>query len=184
MGAGYKIWTRERLEIADMQTLLQDQTVMVFASASARDAAIPVPVEGMVCYLKSTGQFLRRGSSAWAFAFGNFGSPAATPAAMQTGYVVATGRNPGVWVDGSNWAHLVGAYTNSGAFTPPAATPAFILGAGFRPPVLMDFPCASSIGTYNLEITTAGACRVLAPLVNQPAGTVFGVDGVHFPIGN
>lgn len=39
-GAGYKTWTRERLSISDLQQFLQDQVLLHFPSAAARDSAI------------------------------------------------------------------------------------------------------------------------------------------------
>lgn len=49
----WKLWTRERLTSADLQTYLQDQAVLQFASASARDAVLPPASRkrGMVCAL-------------------------------------------------------------------------------------------------------------------------------------
>lgn len=46
------------LYAADVNTYLMNQSVMTFASASARDTAIPAPTEGMVCYLTDVNQYL------------------------------------------------------------------------------------------------------------------------------
>lgn len=46
-GLGRKLFTRQTLSSAEVQGYLMDQAVMVFASAAARDAAIPAPTEGM-----------------------------------------------------------------------------------------------------------------------------------------
>jgi hypothetical protein len=46
-GAGHKTFTRQTLASADVQSYLMDQTVMVFASAAARNAAIVAPAAGM-----------------------------------------------------------------------------------------------------------------------------------------
>jgi len=64
MGWGRKLWTRERLTVTDLQGIT-DQTVMSFASASARDVAIPAPVNGMVVWLDSPGVFMERVAGAW-----------------------------------------------------------------------------------------------------------------------
>ena len=45
----------EILTAADVNTNLMDQAVMVFADSTARTAAIPTPVEGMVTYLEDVG---------------------------------------------------------------------------------------------------------------------------------
>jgi hypothetical protein len=50
-GLGRKVWTTETLSVPDMQGYLQDQTVMVFATSSARSAGVATPTEGMVSYL-------------------------------------------------------------------------------------------------------------------------------------
>jgi hypothetical protein len=46
-GAGHKTFTRQTLASADVQGYLMDQTVMVFASVAARNAAIVAPATGM-----------------------------------------------------------------------------------------------------------------------------------------
>lgn len=52
-GAGYKIWADEEpLYAADLMQYLMEQSVLVFASTSARDAALPSPTEGMLVYTK------------------------------------------------------------------------------------------------------------------------------------
>lgn len=52
-GAGFRSWADEEpLYAADLMQYLMEQSVMVFASTSARDAAISVPTEGMISYTK------------------------------------------------------------------------------------------------------------------------------------
>lgn len=64
---GWKQWTRERLPASDLQAYLQDQTVLQFASANARDAAIPAgsQKDGMVSYAADTGRVEVRRSGVW-----------------------------------------------------------------------------------------------------------------------
>jgi hypothetical protein len=67
-GLGRKTFTAgEVLTATNVQGYLMDQTVMVFASASARSTAIPTPSDGMFAYLSDTqGLFFYNGSaSAW-----------------------------------------------------------------------------------------------------------------------
>jgi hypothetical protein len=59
-GLGRKNFTREVLTSADVNGFLMDQTVMVFASAAARDVALPSPTPGMHCYLADSGMRLYR----------------------------------------------------------------------------------------------------------------------------
>jgi hypothetical protein len=65
-GLGRKVWTAgEVLSAADVNGYLADQAVMVFDDAAARDLGIPTPSQGMLSYLKDTGQVEAYGT-AWA----------------------------------------------------------------------------------------------------------------------
>ena len=51
-GAGFKTFaTGDVLTASDVNTYLMQQTVMCFADATARDAAISSPTDGMMCFL-------------------------------------------------------------------------------------------------------------------------------------
>lgn len=43
----------------------RDQVISVFASTAARDAAITVPVRGMMCFVTATGRMYVRSATAW-----------------------------------------------------------------------------------------------------------------------
>jgi hypothetical protein len=66
-GAGYKLFaTGDVLTAAQVNTYLQEQTVMVFANAAARTTALSgVLAEGMVTYLKDTDALEIYSGSAW-----------------------------------------------------------------------------------------------------------------------
>jgi hypothetical protein len=66
-GAGYKLFnTGDVLTAAQVNTYLQEQTVMVFANAAARTTALAsVLAEGMVSYLKDTNATEVYDGSAW-----------------------------------------------------------------------------------------------------------------------
>jgi hypothetical protein len=66
-GAGYKLFsTGDVLSASDVNTYLQQQTVMVFASAAARTTALAsVLAEGMLSYLKDTDAVEKYTGSAW-----------------------------------------------------------------------------------------------------------------------
>tara|TARA_R110000868_G_scaffold65361_4_gene195561 strand:- start:338 stop:1186 length:849 start_codon:yes stop_codon:yes gene_type:complete len=66
-GAGYKLYaTGDILTAAQVNTYLQEQTVMVFADAAARTTALAsVLAEGMVSYLKDTNATQYYSGSAW-----------------------------------------------------------------------------------------------------------------------
>ena len=66
-GLGRKVFTAgEVLAAADVNGYLMDQSVMVFADAAARTAAIAAPSEGMASYLIDTSSFEIYDGSAWA----------------------------------------------------------------------------------------------------------------------
>ena len=66
--AGYKEWAIGTVvEAGDFQGFIQNQTVMVFDSESARTTALTgVVAEGMVSYLKDTDVLEKYDGSAWA----------------------------------------------------------------------------------------------------------------------
>ena len=65
-GLGRKVWTAgEVLAAAELNGYLADQVVMVFDDAAARTAAVGTPTQGMMSYLKDTGQVEAYGT-AWA----------------------------------------------------------------------------------------------------------------------
>lgn len=62
----YKTFTAGTLATAsDVNTYLMKQSVMVFADATARNAALTAPTEGMVCYLTSNDHITVYDGSAW-----------------------------------------------------------------------------------------------------------------------
>jgi hypothetical protein len=64
-GLGFKDFqTGEVLTAADVDGYLM-QGIWVFASATARDAAVTSPQEGNACYLKDTNEVLTYSGSAW-----------------------------------------------------------------------------------------------------------------------
>ena len=67
MGAGFKVWTTgDLINASDFNNYIQEQVVMVFDDATARDAAVSSPEEGMFCYLKDTNVLQYYSGSAWA----------------------------------------------------------------------------------------------------------------------
>jgi len=54
------------LPASDINTYLMDQSVMTFASSTARTSAIATPTEGMLTYLEDTNVFQYYTGSAWA----------------------------------------------------------------------------------------------------------------------
>ena len=73
---GSKNWSSgDVLNAADVNSILADQVVMVFANSTARDAAFggagePTLAEGMFCYLTGSNEFQYYNGSAWQPAVG------------------------------------------------------------------------------------------------------------------
>lgn len=90
-GAGYKLFnTGDVLTAAQVNTYLMEQTVMVFADATARTTALSgVLAEGMVTYLKSTDVLEVYNGSAWVGATGDI-----TEVQAGTGISVTSGTGP------------------------------------------------------------------------------------------
>ncbi len=84
-GAGYKLFnTGDVLTAAQVNTYLQEQTVMVFADATARTTALSgVLAEGMVTYLKDTDAVEKYNGSAWV-SIGGSASPLTTKGDLYT----------------------------------------------------------------------------------------------------
>ena len=67
MGAGFKVWsTGDLVNASDFNNYLQEQVIMVFADASARNSAITSAEEGMFAFLKDTNALTFYDGSSWA----------------------------------------------------------------------------------------------------------------------
>ena len=97
-GAGYKLFaTGDVLSASDVNTYMMQQTVMVFANASARTTALSTVLsEGMVSYLQDTNSLEVYDGSAWVGATGDItGLTAGTGVSITS----ATGPVPTVAID-------------------------------------------------------------------------------------
>ena len=95
-GAGYKLFnTGDVLTAAQVNTYLQEQTVMVFASSTARTTALSgVLAEGMMSYLQDTNAVEVYNGSAWtAVGGGGLSSPLTTKGDVW-GYSTTNARIP------------------------------------------------------------------------------------------
>jgi hypothetical protein len=92
-GAGYKLFqTGDVLTAAQVNTYLNEQTVMVFASSAARTTALTsVLAEGMVSYLQDTNAVEVYNGSAWV---GVSGTGDLTEIVAGTGITVTSGTGP------------------------------------------------------------------------------------------
>jgi len=72
MGAGFKVWsTGDLVNASDFNNYLQEQVIMVFADASARNSAITSAEEGMFAFLKDTNVLTFYDGSSWASFIGD-----------------------------------------------------------------------------------------------------------------
>lgn len=71
--AGYKNFGSEVLTSSDVDTYLMQQTIMTFADATARDAAITAPVEGMHAYLADSNSVTYYDGAAWVSLVSGYG---------------------------------------------------------------------------------------------------------------
>ena len=100
MGSGFKTFsTGEVLTASDVNNYLMEQVVPVFADATARDAAITSPEEGMLAFLKSDDSIYFYDGSSWGAYIG---------AGDITGVTITTNATDGL---------SGGAAATSGAFT-------------------------------------------------------------------
>lgn len=74
-GTGRKVWVADEvLAATDLQNYIQDQVIFRYASASARNAAILSPTEGMVSYLDDTNALTMYDGAAWVDVLPNIGT--------------------------------------------------------------------------------------------------------------
>jgi hypothetical protein len=137
--AGYHVYnTGDVLTSAQVQYNLQNQTVMYFATTTARDAALTgaILVEGMVSYTPATGLMYYNGS-AWTAVGGS---------SVPTSYGFTAGKNSiingnfGVWQRGTS------------------ATP--VSGYGFGPDRFQTYSFGTSTSTISQQSFSPGAAPV------------------------
>lgn len=78
------------LPASDLNTYLMNQSVMTFASSSARGTAITTPTEGMLTYLEDTNLFQYYTGSAWADLV-SLPNPAQTISDKTSNYTIVAG---------------------------------------------------------------------------------------------
>lgn len=85
-GAGYKLFTTGSvLTAADVNTYLQEQVVMRFATTTARDTALSgVLAEGMICYIDADNNLYKYTGSAWVNVDSGSTSPLTTKGDLYT----------------------------------------------------------------------------------------------------
>ena len=117
-GAGFKVWsTGDLVNASDFNTYIMEQTVMVFADASARDSAISSPAEGMFAFLKDTNVLTFYDGSSWGSFIGE---------GDITGVTITTAGTSGL---GGGATATSGAFTSTLTIAPNSATSATVAGS-------------------------------------------------------
>jgi hypothetical protein len=173
-GLGFKTFnTGDVLSAADVNGYLM-QGILVFASATARDAAITSPQEGQFAFLKDTNVTTYYTGSAWA----NVDTTGMTNPMTTTGDVIysSSGSTPArLWLGTAGQVLRV----NSGATAPEWATPA---GGGKVLQVLqttLTTQAASSSTTYadtglTGTITPSSASSKIMVMISLPGAKTAG----------
>jgi hypothetical protein len=160
-GLGYRAFTGGSvITAAQVQGYLQDQAVMKFASATARDAAITSPTEGMVCYLADSSAMFAYDGGSWCIVpvtsefVTNTTYTIASPAATAQNVYAATGSGASLAagftyrVEGLLRANFtVGLTGNQGSMQ--------LTYSGTAASSYIQFNGASNTSGYNLAIATA-----------------------------
>lgn len=111
MGAGFKVWsTGDLVNASDFNNYIQEQVVMVFDDASARNSAISSAEEGMFAFLKDTNTLTFYDGSSWSSFIGEGDITAVTITTNATG-----GLSGGATASS-------GAFTSTLTFTPNGLT--------------------------------------------------------------
>jgi hypothetical protein len=167
---------------------LEDNTVPRFATASARDSAYTAWIgagnswsSGLLCFTQNDGRYWRYdvASTGWKYAGGN--PPPIAAVTAGSGWSTMS-RAPGVYLDSSGLAHLVGGvYPQSGYNPQDGGThTAFTLPTGYRPganvEAIMSIP-SPVLTTVLVEIRTDGVGYIIAGSTSSiPSGT----NSAHF----
>ena len=150
-GAGYKLFVNgNTLSASDLNTYIQQQTVMVFASTGARDTALTsVLAEGMQCYIVGTGGFYYNGS-AWVANVTASSTNTLTNKTL-TSPIISTISNTGTLTLPTSTDTLVGRATTD-TLTNKTLTSAAIKS----PRELTTISATAATGTINFDANTQG----------------------------
>ena len=117
MANGFKIFSvSEVLTAADVNDYLMEQSISIFADATARDAQISSPVEGQFCYLADSNVLQFYSGAAWASYIGD---------GDITGVTITTAGTSGL---SGGSASTSGAFSSTLTIAPNSATSATVAG--------------------------------------------------------
>lgn len=154
-GLGKKTFVNgDGLPASELNGYLMEQSVMRFASAAARNTAIPSPTEGMVCYLDDVNWLMFYNGSSW---------------------VISGGEKPYLFASvtqnitsGSFQAPSVSASVNRGSFTVSSGTITVANAGVYNVSAYLNYP-ANATGQRYLEILINGSAQAIATSVVNSA---------------
>jgi hypothetical protein len=169
-GAGKKTFVAgDVLTASDVNSYLMDQSVMRFATASARSSALPSPSEGMVVYLDSTNAVEVYDGSSWVSVAGD-----EIPFAQYATRVIAP----------------LGFSFGPGDGITTAATITFPTGRFSVAPICFTTPISNAAGSYRLMYTpdpSASAVTVYVTNANisaSVASVAFALTAIQMTSGS
>lgn len=165
----YKVFSNgDALTGAELNTYLMNQSVIQFASTTARDAAIPSPAEGQLVWLQDVNKYVYYTGSAWADLI---------PTAQTTGNAIINGAFD-IWQRGTSFTHSTGTaifsadrfqYNSDGTggsitLSQQTFTPGTAPVSGYEGQFFWRYTCttARTSQTYNLMFTKTEDVRTLA----------------------
>ena len=178
--SGFKVWaTGDLINASDFNNYIQEQVIMRFASATARDSAVSSPEEGMFAYLSDTNDLTFYNGSSWASYIGE---------GDITGVTITTNATSGL--SGGTTASS-GAFSSTLSLAPNSATTATPVTAdivnfgdasdsnALKKATLNDLPISSATQSA-LDAITAGTTAIRTDIAVTVADNGSGSQNEYF----
>lgn len=168
-----KVWSAgEVLAAADVNSLLMDQAVMVFASSAARSAAITTPTAGMVTFRTDATVTEVYNGSAWVSA-NSVGGTITINAANVTNTLTNSTATSYTFASADQSRTI--RFTNASAVTATVST-ATALTAGQRIDLLQDGGTVTVVAGSGVTLAGRGTAGTAYAMTQYDGATLFCVD--------